>query len=159
MSEELTEACLDCETLGKQSDAIANLKAKLSDAEKRISELDDKLERTHADKQDAEKQIAELEDKAKDFADGFKRIVDDDRAKDEVHCGCCVELRMKVAELKEENHDLKENIEMLQTSLETCEKCCDEAKQYKEASIRREESLALQLSDAKHKIKMLSNSR
>lgn len=32
---------------------------------------------------------------------GLKRIAEDDRAKDEVHCGCCVELRYELKKAKE----------------------------------------------------------
>jgi len=38
--------------------------------------------------------IEELEEERQEEHDEFRRIVEDDRAKDEVHCGCCVELRV-----------------------------------------------------------------
>ena len=45
--------------------------------------------------------IAELEEDLKDRDETFKRIVANDTAKDEIHCGCCVELRARVRELTE----------------------------------------------------------
>jgi hypothetical protein len=43
-------------------------------------------------------QLNEQMNEWEEYKAGFKRIVDGDRAKDEVHCSCCVELRIKLAE-------------------------------------------------------------
>ena len=44
--------------------------------------------------------VKELEDEIQEDKDELRRIVEDDRARDEIHCGCCVQLRMKVKEME-----------------------------------------------------------
>jgi len=48
----------------------------------------------------SEQRVKELEAEAQEEQDEFRRVVEDDRAKDEVHCGCCVELRLRVKKLE-----------------------------------------------------------
>ena len=39
-------------------------------------------------------------EECKDYRETFERIVANDTAKDEVHCGCCVQLRAEVLRLR-----------------------------------------------------------
>ena len=44
----------------------------------------------------------ELKEESQEQLEQFQRVVDDDRAKDEVHCSCCVELRVAVEQLEKQ---------------------------------------------------------
>jgi len=65
------------------------------------------------------KEVEELKEHKQEIEEGFKRIVADDRAKDEVHCGCCVELRLGIAKLEVENA-VKDKALLEQMSLCQC---------------------------------------
>ena len=65
-----------------------------------IAELRAQLCHSNDDIIRLEAQLAEMKAEKVEEQEEFRRIVNDDRAKDEIHCGCCVELRMRVKVLE-----------------------------------------------------------